>query len=68
MNNLKVDKTLTDYWANNFVNQGHCSLCGNTGRIDTIASAITAAGLRVGRINYCICPNGQLMRRAFQKR
>jgi hypothetical protein len=51
----------TDYWHANYVNKGMCSLCGNTGVIDT-RGVCTPAGLEVGRMNYCICPNGQSMR------
>lgn len=57
-------ETITDYWFQYYTTQ-HCTLCGNSGVIDT-TSAITAAGLRVGRKNWCICPNGQVLRNANQ--
>ena len=38
-----------------------CTLCGNSGIIDT-RGAMTAAGVPVGRLNWCICPNGQAYR------
>lgn len=60
--NLYIAEKLTDYWRKHYATD-HCTLCGNRGIIDT-SSAITAAGLRVGRTNYCICPNGQAMRKA----
>jgi len=53
---------LTDYWATYYIHNGHCSLCGNSGEIDTRETAVTAAGVRSGRINLCICPNGQARR------
>ena len=51
---------LSDYWLKYYSN-GHCSLCGNHGYIDS-RGVKTPAGLEVGRINYCICPNGQQIR------
>lgn len=39
----------------------HCTLCGNSGVIDSRGVA-TAAGVVVGRLNFCICPNGQALR------
>jgi len=59
-----MNKTVEDYWVKFYVNEAVmlCSLCGNTGRIDTTASAISPAGVSAGRVNYCICPNGQTLR------
>jgi hypothetical protein len=56
---------ISDYWIKNYVHRGHCSLCGNTGKIDTTGIR-TPAGWLVGRVNYCICPNGQVMRRHLE--
>lgn len=55
---------IVDYWFRHYVNAecGLCSLCGNAGTIDTRCTAISAAGVSAGRINYCICPNGQMLR------
>ncbi len=50
------NKKLDDYWLANYVSD--CTLCGNTGVIDTRGTT-TPAGLEVGRLNYCICPNGR---------
>jgi hypothetical protein len=55
------NEAVADYWLKHYIDK-HCSLCGNTGTIDTRETAITPAGLRVGRLNFCICPNGQAMR------
>lgn len=55
------NKAVTDYWLEHYVNRHMCSLCGNSGRIDT-RGVRTAAGHEVGRINFCICPNGQALR------
>ena len=51
---------VTNYWLEYYADK-HCTLCGNHGRIDTTGTE-TPAGLEVGRINYCICPNGQALR------
>lgn len=53
---------LTNYWLEHYVEKGHCSLCGNRGLIDT-RGLKTLAGVEVGRVNYCVCPNGQEARK-----
>lgn len=55
------ENPITNYWAAHYVRDGHCSLCGNHGIIDTTGTR-TPAGLEVGAWHYCICPNGQVMR------
>lgn len=68
MNNWRKheNKAVTEYWLAHYVEAesgiGLCSLCGNTGIIDTRHSAISPAGINSGRLNWCICPNGQAMR------
>lgn len=52
---------VTNYW-HTFYCAGACTLCGNKGFIDT-RGVRTAAGVSCGRINYCICPNGQILRK-----
>ena len=61
---------VTRYWMEYYVNAeachgcGLCSLCGNTGIIDTTKSATSPTGdEKPGRKNFCICPNGQVMRK-----
>ena len=56
---LKHD-VVTNYWLD-FYCADHCTLCGNWGWIDT-RGVRTPAGVQVGRVNYCICPNGQALR------
>lgn len=51
---------VTAYWLDHYCTE-HCTLCGNSGQIDT-RTAKTATGKQCGRINFCICPNGQAMR------
>lgn len=58
----KSDPGVTSYWLANYVRRGMCSLCGQSGILDTRATAVTATGLRCGEIHFCICPNGQTMR------
>jgi hypothetical protein len=55
------DDEVTDYWFKYFTPDGHCSLCGNSGVIDTTGTE-TSAGLIVGKKNHCICPNGRALR------
>lgn len=50
---------LADFWVTNYAST-HCTLCGNTGIVDT-RGARTPAGLLVGRLNWCVCPNGRAM-------
>lgn len=56
---------ITDYWYKHYLNNGHCSLCGNSGRVNT-TGVRTNAGVLVGMINFCICPNGQAWRRIHE--
>ena len=56
-----MNKNITNYWLDNYA-ADHCTLCGNRGIIDT-RGVTTPAGLEVGRLNYCICPNGQVLRK-----
>jgi hypothetical protein len=59
----KTRKAVERFWLTFFVSDsGYCSLCGNTGFIDTTETASTPTGLNVGRRNLCICPNGQAIR------
>jgi hypothetical protein len=55
------NEIVSDYWAKHYA-EDHCTLCGNHGVIDTRATAVTPAGYWVGRLNFCICPNGQSLR------
>jgi hypothetical protein len=61
-------KEITDYWHKYYVNKDHCSLCGNSGIIDTTGVTTVdnriyhGAIIEVGKKNFCICPNGQSMR------
>lgn len=55
------NEAVTKYWLEHYVDD-LCTLCGNWGVIDSRASATSPAGWRVGRLNFCICPNGQALR------
>lgn len=56
-----MNEAVVQYWVEYYATD-HCTLCGNSGVIDT-RDAHTAAGLQVGRRNWCICPNGQNLRK-----
>lgn len=51
-------KAVTDYWLKFYV-EGVCTLCGNSGYVDTRKTAVSPLGVKVGRRQPCICPNGQ---------
>ena len=57
---------ITRYWARYYAT-GLCTLCANIGIIDT-RGIKTPAGTEVGRLNWCICPNGQLLRSQMRGR
>jgi hypothetical protein len=62
MREITQEMAVTSYWFMYYATD-HCTLCGNTGIIDT-RSTRTPAGVLAGRLNLCICPNGQAMRAA----
>jgi hypothetical protein len=51
------------FWVENYVDQETmlCSLCANRGIVDTRSTAISFAGVKSGKENFCICPNGRTM-------
>jgi len=67
-----MSKAVTRYWLEFYgdihTGTGLCTLCGNTGKIDTRTTAKSPNGINVGRINFCICPNGQWFRKDYMKK
>jgi hypothetical protein len=57
--------SLTRFWLKHYVNKEYhlCSLCGNTGTIETQPKSPTGLQMSTQK-NYCICPNGQAYRKA----
>lgn len=55
-----IEHIVTAYWLKYYTTTV-CTLCGNSGVIDT-TGAQSNAGVSVGRRNWCICPNGQASR------
>ena len=53
--------SISSLWME-FLNDGHCGMCGNTGIINTIGIA-TPAGYSCGVKAYCICPNGRCLKK-----
>lgn len=53
------------FWRDYYVDADTtlCTLCGNSGMVDTRETAISAAGVKAGKIQFCICPNGLAMRK-----
>lgn len=70
-----MPKAITDYWEKHYLATedsefgaySMCSLCANQGIIDTTKSAISPKGNFLGRKNFCICPNGQALRKHAEK-
>lgn len=60
---MSRNPAVEDYWLRHYTSN-HCTLCGNTGVIDT-RGVRTNAGFPTGRLNWCICPNGQILRDAL---
>lgn len=56
-----IEAIVTAYWRTYYRTE-HCTLCANHGVIDS-RGIQTPAGVPVGRRNYCVCPNGQALRR-----
>jgi hypothetical protein len=57
---------LTEVWLRE-LHDGLCSLCGNSGLVDTRSTAISPTGQRVGRVHACVCPNGRSLLRDPQR-
>ncbi len=68
MPDFAPDERITNYWESYYIDHDSvlCSLCGNSGVIDT-RGAKSAAGVVSGRRNWCICPNGQALRHFSSK-
>ena len=63
MTNRDMREAVTEYWLAHYMSAaGVCCLCGNSGIIDTRATAYSPKGEPVGRPDFCICPNGQTIR------
>ena len=60
-------KQLADFWLANFLSNGLCGLCGNSGTVNTTGRAVSAAGVHSGGKFFCLCPNGRALHRASQQ-
>jgi hypothetical protein len=62
VNTADENELVTDYVFTHYLSADNmCSLCGQRGIIDT-RGVQTPAGYPAGRLNWCLCPNGQAMR------
>lgn len=59
---------LSRLWLDEFVQNGACCICGNSGVIDTRNVMFTPAGKHCGAEAFCICPNGRNMKRIADER
>jgi hypothetical protein len=56
------NEAVIQYWLAHYISpSGFCSLCANSGIVDT-RGIVTASGVPTGQRNFCICPNGQAKR------
>jgi len=55
-------RKVTKYWFKYYVKNTMCSLCGQSGIIDTTGLR-SPVGIDCGQRNYCIYPNGQALRK-----
>jgi len=76
---MKKMDSITKFWFENYntkafspsLNQkvgGYCSLCGNSGIIDTRGRATTPTGEDIGKLNCCMCPNGRAQKKVEENR
>lgn len=56
-----MNEAITNYWLKYYTRKDLCSLCGNSGQIDT-RGLKSSAGVECGDLHFCICPNGQASR------
>ena len=56
------NEAVSKYWQEFYLVKDGCSLCGNCGTIDS-SGVSTPNKQPVGRLNFCICPNGQALRK-----
>ena len=63
---MTTEDHVRSYWMTHYVNKdGLCSLCGNTGYVETVDIKSTGALTHChsdktqGNKIYCFCPNGQ---------
>lgn len=54
------NKAVSVYWLLHYAGPV-CTICGNKGWFDT-RGVKSPTGDDVGKLHYCICPNGQTMR------
>lgn len=58
-------KLLSEIWKEEYQTLGFCIICDNSGIIDTRDKVF--AGYSIGRISFCICPNGRIMKKKGHK-
>jgi hypothetical protein len=64
-----IEEAKIDFWIKSYVADNKlCSLCGNTGVIDTRETAVSFADVNSGRLNWCLCPNGEALRKVSKDR
>lgn len=57
---MTPDPAVVAFWRAHYC-ESACTICGNRGWFDTTGT-LSSTGAPVGRVHYCICPNGQRLR------
>ena len=62
----KFEEHLTEYNMYHFSHPKtrFCTLCGNTGIVNTMGKAVSPSGVKTGFTGWCFCPNGVIQRQA----
>lgn len=64
MAKLPTRASLEELWVQDYAPRDLCCICGNRGIIDTRGKVFAASGVECGALVFCICPNGQAMKKA----
>lgn len=65
---MTEERVVSDYWLRYYAKgpSGCCTLCGNTGWVDTTGRAMDGSR-DCGKRQPCFCPNGQEERKDLEK-
>jgi len=60
---LKYNNKVADFWLKHYLHEGLCSLCGNSGSFVKNGFSNKEGTFFPKRTHFCICPNGQILRK-----
>jgi hypothetical protein len=64
---LPTKNQLANLWHKEYSKRGFCVICGNDGIIDTRGKTSSPSGFEYGTKVFCICPNGRVLKRGYEK-